>query len=180
VCYTLPIFCAHSLILQSDSAPPKPQFVTGICTVLYLFWAQIIRLCHELGYFRWNRTIRINSQQKKVSLRFQMDQFSPRLINYSKILTQLRCWCRKVRTLVSIFEHQKANVYFSLQFLFFPYSKNEPEILCLLKFSSKISSMHSCLLYLNNSLLPIFDIQIFQTWWFIHTQRIYSFVTKHQ
>jgi hypothetical protein len=70
---------------------------------------------------------------------------------------------QKFRSLVFIFEHRKRNVYFPLEFLFFPASKNLPEILCLLEFSSKISRMRSCLLYLNNSLLPIFDIQISQT-----------------
>jgi hypothetical protein len=152
----------------------------GMCSVFYFLWAQIIRLCHELGYFRQNWKIQTNSQEKKDSLRFQMDQFFLRLINYSIILTQFCCWYRKIRSLVFIFEHRKANVYFSLQFSHFPASKDVPEILCLLQFSSKISRMHSCLLYLNNSLLLIFDIQIFQVSCFIHTQRIYSFVTKHQ
>ena len=32
---------------------PKPQFMTEMCSVLYFLWAQIVRLYHELGYFRW-------------------------------------------------------------------------------------------------------------------------------
>ena len=86
--------------------------------------------------------------REEASLLFRMDQFFLCLINYSKILSQFFCWYRKVRSLVFIFEHREAKIYFSLQLLFFHASNKVPEILCLLKFSSKISIIYSCLLYL--------------------------------